>query len=115
MNGGEVILADEPTGALDSKSGQEVMELLKDLHAQGHTVILVTHDPQVAAHAQRIIRIRDGEILSDEVNADAARSKPAEPGRLSGRRRAFLPPLGLFWEAFKMAWIAMTTHRMRTS
>ncbi|HDX8368717.1 TPA: ATP-binding cassette domain-containing protein, partial [Aeromonas dhakensis] len=52
-NGGEVILADEPTGALDSQSGKEVMAILRELHAQGHTIILVTHDMEVASHADR--------------------------------------------------------------
>ncbi len=65
MNGGQIILADEPTGALDSHSGKEVMRLLKDLSAQGHTIILITHDAEVAHHAQRLIEIRDGEIISD--------------------------------------------------
>jgi len=65
MNGGRVILADEPTGALDSKSGADVMRLLKDLSAQGHTVILITHAPEVAQHAHRVIEIKDGHILSD--------------------------------------------------
>ena len=65
MNGGEIILADEPTGALDSQSGKEVMALLKDLSAQGHTIILITHDHEVAAHADRVIELKDGHILSD--------------------------------------------------
>lgn len=65
MNGGQVILADEPTGALDSHSGEEVMKILKDLRAQGHTVIIVTHDPKVAQQAERIIEIKDGEIIRD--------------------------------------------------
>jgi len=59
MNGGNVILADEPTGALDTQSGIEVMELLEDLASKGHTVILITHDQEVAAHADRIIEFRD--------------------------------------------------------
>ena len=63
MNGGDVILADEPTGALDSSSGEEVMRILKELHADGHTVIIVTHDAKVAAHAQRIIEVADGEMF----------------------------------------------------
>ena len=66
MNGGEIILADEPTGALDSKSGEMVMEIIKGLHKQGHTIILVTHDSKIAAQASRIIEIKDGEIVSDE-------------------------------------------------
>ncbi|AEP08760.1 MacB family efflux pump subunit [Micavibrio aeruginosavorus] len=65
MNNPPVILADEPTGALDSKSGAEVMDLLKSLHAEGRTVILITHDEKVAAHARRIIRISDGKITDD--------------------------------------------------
>ncbi len=65
MNGGEIILADEPTGALDSKSGEMVMETIKSLHKQGHTIILVTHDSHIASQANRIIEIKDGEIISD--------------------------------------------------
>ncbi|MCC8193806.1 MAG: ATP-binding cassette domain-containing protein, partial [Deltaproteobacteria bacterium] len=66
MNGGEIILADEPTGALDTKSGQDVLALLRELHAAGHTIILITHDPGIAATAERIITLRDGVIISDE-------------------------------------------------
>lgn len=65
MNDPPVILADEPTGALDSQSGKEVMALLRDLHREGRTILLITHDEKVAAHAQRIITIRDGKIVSD--------------------------------------------------
>ena len=65
MNGGRIVLADEPTGALDSKSGIEVMVLLQDLSRRGHTVILITHAQDIAAQAQRVIEISDGRILSD--------------------------------------------------
>ena len=65
MNGGTVILADEPTGALDSQSGQEVMALLHDLHREGHTIILITHDQKIGAEAERLVRIADGRILED--------------------------------------------------
>ena len=65
MNGGQIILADEPTGALDSKSGEEVLALLNELSRKGHTVIVITHSAEVAQHAQRIIEIRDGLIVSD--------------------------------------------------
>ncbi|NHC08410.1 MacB family efflux pump subunit [Azonexus fungiphilus] len=65
MNGGHVILADEPTGALDSKSGADVMRLLKDLSEAGHTVILITHAQEVAAHAARVIELRDGHVTVD--------------------------------------------------
>lgn len=65
MNGGQIILADEPTGALDSNSGKEVMKLLKNLSEQGHTIILITHDNHVASHAHRLIEIKDGLIVAD--------------------------------------------------
>lgn len=61
-----IILADEPTGNLDSKSGRDIMDILKALHHKGVTVVLVTHDEQVASHARRVIRISDGSIISDK-------------------------------------------------
>lgn len=67
MNGGQIIFADEPTGALDSRSGEEVMKILSELHAEGHTIILVTHDREIANRAERIIELKDGEIISDEI------------------------------------------------
>lgn len=68
INGGDVILADEPTGALDKNSGIEVMRILRELNAKGHTIILVTHDHNVAKNATRIIEISDGHIISDQPN-----------------------------------------------
>ena len=64
MNGGEILLCDEPTGALDSASGVMVMEILKDLHKDGHTIIIVTHDKDIANWANRIIEIKDGNIIN---------------------------------------------------
>ncbi|MFT4191312.1 MAG: MacB family efflux pump subunit [Comamonas sp.] len=116
MNGGSVILADEPTGALDSKSGEEVMKILQELHAEGHTIIIVTHDMQVAEHAERIIEISDGVIIGDTQRrarvASAARPQ-ARAQRLSwmDRRRALWDR---FTEAFHMALLAMNAHRLRT-
>lgn len=75
MNGGQIILADEPTGALDSKSGKEVMALLLDLSQKGHTVILITHDANIAANANRIIEIKDGEIIKDNGQNQNIKSK----------------------------------------
>ena len=72
MNDPPVILADEPTGALDTTSGEEVMALLARLHGEGRTIILITHDEQVAAHAERIVRISDGRIVSDSRPAGRA-------------------------------------------
>lgn len=65
-----VILADEPTGNLDSGSTKEIMEILRDLHKEGRTVILITHDNEIAAKAKRIIRIMDGKIVDDRLNTD---------------------------------------------
>lgn len=64
----EIILADEPTGALDSKTGREVLEMLKDLNEEGNTIVLITHDNDIAAEAKRIITVRDGRIVSDTPN-----------------------------------------------
>lgn len=116
MNGGLVILADEPTGALDSASGVEVMKILSELHAEGHTVILVTHDMQVAEHAQRIIEIRDGEIISDRPNTpkNGAADKPARTQALQPARENLAAKIERFLEAFQMALLAMNAHRLRT-
>ncbi|WP_221365657.1 MacB family efflux pump subunit [Aeromonas caviae] len=138
-NGGEVILADEPTGALDSQSGKEVMTILKELHAQGHTIILVTHDMAVASHADRIITLRDGRVVEDSghrATDDNAASPspsgaPAHPQPGDGSQLA-PPPVGQdaqgtgaavrtasrgwdrYREAGRMALHAMLAHRMRT-
>ena len=111
MNGGQVILADEPTGALDSHSGEEVMAILHQLKAQGHTIIIVTHDPLVAAQAERVIEIRDGEII---------RNPPARENRVAARTPVFHNVSGWrqfsnsFREALSMAWRAMVANKMRT-
>ncbi|UXY14346.1 MacB family efflux pump subunit [Chitiniphilus purpureus] len=115
MNGGEVILADEPTGALDSKSGEDVLATLKELHARGHTVILVTHDAHVAAQAGRVIEIKDGRIIADRANpagADVAqaRDRPAPPVHPTGLAANW----GRFLEAFNMAWRSLVANRLRT-
>jgi len=67
VNSPSIVLADEPTGNLDSRTGEEIMGLFENLHAQGNTIILVTHENDIARHAHRIIHIRDGKIASDEV------------------------------------------------
>jgi putative ABC transport system ATP-binding protein len=68
VNKPSIILADEPTGNLDSKTSLEIMQLFDDIHAAGNTVILVTHEEEVAAHAHRVIRLRDGIVESDVRN-----------------------------------------------
>ena len=75
----QLILADEPTGALDSKSGIEVMAMLKEIHAEGKTIVIITHDNNIAKQANRIIRIADGEISSD---ADTVTAVEAGGGQL---------------------------------
>ena len=65
-----IILADEPTGNLDSHSGAEVMRILHELNREGRTVILITHDNEIAANAHRVIRIQDGQVIEDYINAD---------------------------------------------
>ncbi|MBI4744562.1 MAG: ABC transporter ATP-binding protein [Actinobacteria bacterium] len=74
VNDPAIILADEPTGNLDSKSGGEVMFILQELHKEGKTVILVTHEQYVAEHAERIVRVLDGKIVSDEKVTDRRKS-----------------------------------------
>jgi len=66
VNNPAIILADEPTGNLDSKTGQEIMALFDELHSQGNTIILVTHEEEIAAHAHRVVRLLDGKIAVDE-------------------------------------------------
>lgn len=108
MNGGEIILADEPTGALDSHSGETVMEILQELHKEGHTLILVTHDPNIASHAQRIIEIKDGEIIRDE------RQQPPHNPTHSHKRESGSPRfLDQLYESFKMAISAIMAHKLR--
>ncbi|RTF55711.1 macrolide ABC transporter ATP-binding protein/permease MacB [Serratia marcescens] len=114
MNGGQVILADEPTGALDSHSGEEVMAILKQLCAQGHTVILVTHDPAVARQAERIIEIRDGEIIADSRPAPQENAQ-AKPLALAAAAPSWRQMGGRFREALIMAWRAMAANKMRTA
>jgi putative ABC transport system ATP-binding protein len=69
VNNPSLLLADEPTGNLDSRSGEEILDILKKLHGQGVTIIIVTHDPDVAAQCKRIINLKDGRILNEQVNA----------------------------------------------
>lgn len=108
MNGGEIILADEPTGALDSKSGETVLEILQDLHREGHTIIMVTHDPNIAATASRVIEIKDGRIIKDERQQPYQHQQKLTKGEYRAPR---------FWdqlvESFKMATSAIMAHKLR--
>ena len=112
MNDPPVILADEPTGALDSQSGKEVMALLADLHAQGRTVILITHDENVARHAKRIIRIKDGRILSDDGPPANTTQTPSSPTAVSTQSPSMVAESG---EAVRTALRALNANMFRTA
>jgi macrolide transport system ATP-binding/permease protein len=115
MNGGKVILADEPTGALDTQSGIEVMALLESLAREGHTVILITHDSEVASHADRMVEFRDGEIISDsgpaEGTVDPEQNKTLRDLFLS---RKITSPLAGVGEAIRMALRSLKANIFRT-
>jgi len=74
VNRPSIILADEPTGNLDSKTGDEIMALFDNLHAHGNTIVLVTHEPDIAEYAHRVVHIRDGKIFSDQPSSRAPRT-----------------------------------------
>ncbi len=112
MNGGEVIFADEPTGALDTRSGKELLALLHELHRDGHTVIIISHDMTIAQEAERIIEIRDGRIEADRRRAGTAPAAEIVPTSASQRRTG--AGLSSLFEAFGMALRAMAAHRLRT-
>ncbi len=112
MNGGDVILADEPTGALDSKSGEMVMSIIKDLHKQGHTVILVTHDAHIAAQASRKIEIKDGKIVSDTRKAADFYDLTGQP--VQKPRNRFSMMKYAFLESLNMSVHAILANKMRS-
>lgn len=118
INGGQIILADEPTGALDKKSGQEVMAILRELHQQGHTVIIVTHDSNIAQSAERIVEISDGNIVSDTLNPNypTAQATQRQVKQIESKKTndTFATRCDRFREAFKMAILSMLSQRLRT-
>jgi len=141
MNGGEVILADEPTGALDSETGREMMALLLDLNRLGHTLVIATHDHAVASFAHRIVELADGRIVADrqaprdvtepkrqETKVIEATSGISQP-TIGGATMAAVPPeqpalksfladaasWSRFTEAAQMAVVALLSHRLRTA
>jgi macrolide transport system ATP-binding/permease protein len=115
MNGGQIILADEPTGALDSKSGEELLDLLEDLARNGHTIIVITHDPMVADRADRRIEILDGQIKRDSGNV-AAQGKGKRPLITDGNsdRVGTAASFGDMVEAVRMALRSLRTNLFRT-
>lgn len=112
MNGGEIILADEPTGALDSKSGENVMKNIIELHKEGHTIILVTHDKNVANYASRVIEIKDGEVVDDYRQSDDiydVKENKAKPNHSYFAQLKYM-----LIESFKMSLHAIFTHKLRS-
>ncbi|MCW0227336.1 ABC transporter permease [Campylobacter lari] len=111
MNGGELILADEPTGALDSKSGKIVLEILNKLNEQGHTVVLVTHDREIAARAKRVIEIKDGKIISDNgvKKADEIKAK-----LMPKEKKSFSLLKNQLFESLKMSIASIIAHKLRS-
>ncbi|UNU72920.1 MacB family efflux pump subunit [Moraxella nasovis] len=140
MNGGDIILADEPTGALDSGSGNEVMSILHNLKDKGHTIIMVTHDPNLAKQAERVIELKDGRIIADyyinhahnqhtnptnltdftnpndtdDINAQGFNTQTAISKNTFSTKSPFWAWLDRLNEAFKMSIYAMKAHKMRT-
>lgn len=111
MNDAEVILADEPTGALDSRSGAEVMALLKQLHSEGRTIILITHDAAVAEHAERIVQIKDGSITDDSGVKRTVAGKGSERA-VQSAKATWLDDLQ---EAIKMAMRSLRANKFRSA
>ena len=112
MNGGPMILADEPTGALDSKGGKEVMAILEKLHGQGHTIIVVTHDSDIAAYAHRLVRIADGRITSDEPHRKGEAGNQVKTDEIGKDAK---PGAAVLGEALKMALRSLLRNRLRTA
>jgi macrolide transport system ATP-binding/permease protein len=112
MNGGPVILADEPTGALDSQGGKEVMAILEKLNREGHTIIVVTHDSSIAAYAHRIVKIADGCITSDE---QKKKEKAVNQAQLIETAKDAKQGMAVVGEALKMALRSLVNNRMRTA
>ncbi|CAM4056703.1 ABC transporter permease [Campylobacter armoricus] len=111
MNGGELILADEPTGALDSKSGKIVLEILNKLNEQGHTIVLVTHDREIAAKAKRVIEIKDGKIISDN---GIKKAEDFKIKLMSKEKKSFNLLKNQLFESFKMSIAAIVAHKLRS-
>ena len=112
-----IIFADEPTGNLDTKSQNEIMDIITTLNNKGKTVVMVTHEEEVAEYAKRIIRMRDGRITSDETKKSAIARKPAEPVKISIDSIVSGPQAEVsraeLTDHFRQAFFSITSHKMR--
>lgn len=111
MNGGEILLCDEPTGALDSASGVMVMQILQELHKDGHTIIVVTHDKDIASWANRVIEIKDGNIIKDDVKSNQCYEKNSKNISKESNFKALKDRL---IESFMMSVGAIKSHKLRS-
>ncbi len=116
MRDTRILLADEPTGNLDSKNTAEILKLFRELNAEGRTIVLITHDPQVAAQCRTVIRLRDGRIEAIDRRADAAPLMPSTPS--SAPRRSGAPawgsPARLVWKALPEAFANLRRNRVKS-
>ncbi|WP_457588997.1 ABC transporter permease [Ensifer canadensis] len=114
MNDASVVLADEPTGALDRRSGEAVLSVLKELHAEGRTIIIITHDRDVASHAQRTVEFADGRIIADSRQSCIQANSLAETGAPYARHNPFPAVVSRIVNAFAMSFRAMVAQKLRT-
>jgi macrolide transport system ATP-binding/permease protein len=114
VNDAKVVLADEPTGALDRESGDEMLRVLQEVNAEGRTVIIVTHNLAIAEHCSRLIEISDGRIVSDRRTPGAPAPKAAPEPAPTPTEPGWRALLDRFGESFSMALMAMNAHRLRT-
>lgn len=116
VNSPDIIMADEPTGNLDSKSQEEIMKLLESLNKSGKTIVMVTHDEEVAVYARRIIKIRDGKIVSDEKKKCSAKDCPEkQPEKTKAHTSLTAGKIGIeFSEFIRQALSAMLGNKLRS-
>lgn len=120
INGGQIILADEPTGALDSQSSELIMAILHQLHQQGHTIIIVTHDAKIAAQTQRVITLQDGQLRVDQTNIPERSLNTQETSTFLIQQPPASASRWLAWanhsyEMLRMAWLTLITQKLRSS
>ncbi len=117
VNNPSIIFADEPTGNLDSKSAKEIMQVMSELHARGLTIILVTHDANVAAHARRIIEISDGKILSDAPNPEVPPVPPVEPADVPKKSHRLFGLRSVLegWTLVRQSMRSLLANKVRTA